>query len=340
MKAIQIIEKGKVNTVDIDKPILRSGHILLKVAYVGFCGSDLNTFRGLNPLVKFPIIPGHEIGATIAELGQGVPVHFQVGMQAAVNPYTSCGQCPACQNERSNACEHNQTLGVQRNGAMTEYLQVPWEKVIVDDQLSLQELALVEPMSVGFHAVERAEVTDNDTVLVFGCGMIGVGAIIRSVLRGARVIVVDISEQKLSFARRLGAQYCVNSQTENLHQRVTQITGGRGADVVIEAVGRAETYVAAVEEAAYTGRVVYIGYSKQEIAFDTQYFVKKELDIRGSRNAKPQDFKAVIAYLKRRDCPVEDLISGIYQAEEAQQVLEEWSANPGEVFRILIQPSQ
>lgn len=337
MKAIQIIEKGKVHTVDISKPVVKPGHILLKVAYVGFCGSDLNTFRGLNPLVDFPIIPGHEIGAIIAELAADVPVAFQVGMHATVNPYTNCGQCPACLNERANACEHNQTLGVQRDGAMAEYLLMPWEKVIVDDQLSLKELALVEPMSVGFHAVERAQVIDNDTVLVFGCGMIGVGVIIRSVLRGAKVIVVDISASKLTLARRLGAQHCINSLTENLHHRISQITGGKGADVVIEAVGRAETYVAAIEEAAYTGRVIYIGYSKQRITFDTQYFVKKELDIRGSRNAKPNDFKAVIAYLKKGNCPIDELISGIYTAEDAQEVLEKWSANPGDIFRLLIQ---
>lgn len=336
MKTIQITDPGKVRVIETAKPELKSGHILLKICFVGFCGSDLNTFRGLNPLVKMPIIPGHEIGAVIEAVGENVPSGYQPGMHATVNPYTSCGHCPACRNNRSNACEFNQTFGVQRDGAMSEYLLVPWDKVIVDNTLSTRDFALVEPLSVGFHAVDRAGITDLDTVMVIGCGMIGIGAIIRGTVRGAKVIAVDRDDDKLDLARRLGAQFTVNSATEDLHQRICEITGGCGADVVIEAVGRPETYLASVSEAAFTGRIVYIGYAKERIAFDTQYFVKKELDIRGSRNAQPADFKAVIEYLKRGNCPVDEFITGIYTPEEAQATLEEWSAQPGKVFRILI----
>lgn len=336
MKAIQITAISKVEVLDIPKPILKPGHVLLKISYVGFCGSDLNTFRGLNPLVRMPVVPGHEIAAVISEVGDGVPAHLQVGMQATVNPYTNCGLCPACTNRRVNACEFNETLGVQRDGAMSEYLMVPWEKVIADDTIPVRDLALVEPMSVGFHAVDRAEVTDVDTVLVIGCGMIGVGAIVRAVLRGANVIAVDVSDKKLELATRLGVQHTINSATENLHERMMEITGNWGADVIIEAVGRKETYIASISEAAFTARVVYIGYAKEHIPFDTQYFVKKELDIRGSRNALPKDFKAVMEYLKRGDCPVEDLITEVIAPEGAQAALEDWSANPGDVFRILV----
>lgn len=336
MKAIQITALSKVQVLDVPKPVLKPGHVLLKICYVGFCGSDLNTFRGLNPLVHLPVIPGHEIGAVISEVADDVPEHLQVGMHATVNPYTNCGLCPACTNRRVNACEFNQTLGVQRDGAMAEYLLVPWEKVIADNTISVRDLALVEPMSVGFHAVDRAEVTDVDTVLVIGCGMIGLGAIVRSALRGAKVIAVDVSDKKLELATRLGAQLTINSVTENLHERMMDITDNRGADVIIEAVGRRETYIASISEAAFTARVVYIGYAKEYIPFDTQYFVKKELDIRGSRNALPKDFKAVMEYLKRGTCPVEDLVTSIIAPEEAQEALENWDAHPGDVFRILV----
>lgn len=336
MKAIQITDQGKTRVVEIPKPELTPGHILLKTGYVGFCGSDLNTFRGLNPLVKLPIIPGHEIGARIEEVADDVPSFFKPGVNATVNPYTSCGHCPACENGRPNACEFNQTLGVQRNGAMAEYILVPWEKVMTDPAISVRDFALVEPMSVGFHAVNRAEVTDTDTVMVIGCGMIGVGAIVRAALRGAKVIAVDVDNKKLELAKRLGAQYTVNSVDENLHERVQEITRQRGADVIIEAVGRPETYIASISEVAYTGRVVYIGYAKEKIPFDTQYFVKKEVNIKGSRNATPADFKAVMEYMKQGDFPVDELITSVYPPEEAQAALEKWSANPGEVFRILI----
>lgn len=336
MKTIQIIAPGKAGVIETPKPELKPGHILLKICFAGFCGSDLNTFRGLNPLVKMPVVPGHEIGAVIEAVGTDVPADYQPGMNATVNPYTHCGYCPACRNNRPNACEFNQTFGVQRDGAMSEYLLVPWGKVIVDNVISARDFALVEPLSVGFHAVDRAGITDLDTVMVIGCGMIGIGAIIRGAVRGAKVIAIDVADDKLELARRLGAQFTVNSATEELHQRICDITGGCGADVVIEAVGRPETYLASVSEAAFTGRVVYIGYAKEKVAFDTSSFVKKELDIRGSRNAQPGDFKAVIEYLKRGDCPVDELITEVYAPEEAQAALEKWSAAPGNVFRILI----
>lgn len=336
MKTIQITAPGTTRVTETEKPGILPGQVLLKIGYVGFCGSDLNTFRGLNPLVKLPVVPGHEIGALIEETGPGVPSHLKPGMHTTVNPYTNCGKCPACQNQRPNACEFNETLGVQRNGAMSEYLLVPWEKVIADDALTTRDFALVEPMSVGFHAVNRAQVTDIDTVMVIGCGMIGVGAIIRSALRGAKVIAVDVDDKKLDLARRLGATHTVNSQTEDLHECILQITGGRGTDVCIEAVGRPATYLAAISETAFTGRVVYIGYAKEKVPFDTSNFVKKELNIMGSRNAMPSDFKAVMEYLKRGTCPVDELITAIYSPEEAQTALETWDKNPGDVFRILI----
>jgi threonine dehydrogenase-like Zn-dependent dehydrogenase len=219
---------------------------------------------------------------------------------------------------------------------MSEYLLAPWEKVIADKAVSVRDFALVEPMSVGFHAVNRAEVTDLDVVMVTGCGMIGVGAIVRAAIRGARVIAVDVDDKKLALAQRLGAHYTINSKKEDLHERVQDITNGNGADVVIEAVGRPETYLAAISEAAFTGRVVYIGYAKEKIPFDTQYFVKKELDIRGSRNAMPCDFKAVMAYMKRGTCPVDELITAVYAPEETGIALERWSAAPADIFRILI----
>ena len=337
MKAVRITAPGQVELTEVKKPVIKPGYALLKVGYVGFCGSDLNTFRGLNPLVNLPIIPGHEIGAVIEAVADDAPPTIKAGMIATVNPYTACGQCQACLNGRPNACESNQTLGVQRNGAMSEYVLVPYGKVIPDESLPARSLALVEPLSVGFHAVNRACVTDTDTVLVLGCGMIGVGAIVRAVIRGAKVIAADIDDKKLLLAKRFGTVHVVNTLKENLHDRLREITNNRGADVVIEAVGRKETYLAAIAEVAFTGRVVYIGYAKEKIVFDTQYFVKKELQIMGSRNAMPQDMKAVIEYLKRGICPVDEMITAVYAPEEAQEALERWVDNPGDVFRLFIQ---
>lgn len=337
MKAVTIIESQKVAVLEKDKPELKQGEVLVKIKYVGFCGSDLNTYLGKNPMVRLPVIPGHEIGAVVEDISVNVPESIKKGMSCTVNPYTNCGYCPSCRNGRPNACQHNETFGVQRDGAMCEYIAVPWQKVIVDKDMNPRDFALVEPMSVGFHAVARAAITDIDNVLVIGCGMIGVGAIVRAVLRGARVIAMDMDDEKLALAKRLGAVYTINSKTEDVHSRLYEITNGSGPDVVIEAVGAPVTYQTAINEVAFTGRVVCIGYAKTEIAFETKYFVQKELDIRGSRNAMPEDFRAVIEYMKRGTCPKDELITAIYRPEEAQKALAGWAENPGKVFRILIE---
>jgi threonine dehydrogenase-like Zn-dependent dehydrogenase len=336
MKALILSGLRQASVVEREKPQAQPGEVLLKIHYTGFCGSDLNTFLGKNPMVKLPVIPGHEIGAEIVETSDGVPGFLQRGMFCTVNPYTSCGTCSSCRNARPNACRYNQTLGVQRDGAMCEYIAVPWQKVITDENISARDFALVEPMSVGFHAVARGQVSDSDRVMVIGCGMIGVGAIARSSLRGAEVIAVDMDDEKLQLAQRLGAKHVINSRTEDLPLRLSEITGGAGPDVVIEAVGSPGTYRTAIDEVAFTGRVVCIGYAKTEIAFETKYFVMKELDIRGSRNALPEDFRAVMHYLKQRPGITEHFITGIYTPEQAPDALTKWSDAPGKVFRILI----
>jgi threonine dehydrogenase-like Zn-dependent dehydrogenase len=219
---------------------------------------------------------------------------------------------------------------------MSEYIALPWEKVMPATPLTPRTCALIEPMSVGFHAVNRAQVTDIDVVMVIGCGMVGMGAVVRSALRGATVIAADIDDEKLALAKEMGATYAINTKTEDVHARLQELTAGFGPDVVIEAVGSPMTYQMAVNEVAFTGRVVCIGYAKSEVSFQTKYFVQKELDIRGSRNAQPSDFRAVIHYLERGTCPVDRLISNEVKPEEALDAMQEWSANPGKVFRILV----
>ena len=336
MKAIQIEKERQMAVVDIPAQEMKSNEVLLRLEYVGFCGSDLSTYLGKNPMVRMPVIPGHEVGAVIEKVGADVPEGLKPGMTVTVNPYTNCGKCASCRNNRVNACQHNETLGVQRNGAMREFIALPWEKVIPAGELDPRTCALIEPMSVGFHAVNRAQVTDIDTVVVIGCGMVGMGAIVRSALRGATVIAADIDDEKLALAKEMGATYAVNTMTEDVHARLQEITSGFGPDVIIEAVGSPVTYNMAVNEVAFTGRVICIGYAKTEVSFQTKFFVQKELDIRGSRNAQPSDFRAVIHYLERGTCPVDRLISREVTPEEAPEAMQQWAENPGKVFRILV----
>ena len=336
MKAIKILAERQMELGSVPEQELQAGEVLLQMQYVGFCGSDLSTYLGKNPMVKMPVVPGHEVGAIIEAVGEGVPEGLKPDMVVTVNPYTNCGKCASCRNGRVNACQHNETLGVQRWGAMRERLVLPWEKVIPAGLLTPRTCALIEPMSVGFHAVSRAEVTDIDVVLVIGCGMVVMGAIVRAAQRGATVVAADIDDEKLLLARQMGASYTVNTRTEDVHARLLEMTAGFGPDVVIEAVGSAPTYQMAVNEVAFTGRVICIGYAKTEVSFQTKFFEQKELDIRGSRNAQPSDFRAVIHYLERGTCPVDQLISRVVLPEEAPAAMQQWAEQPGKVFRILV----
>lgn len=338
MKAIQVTHNQELHVVELEEPqALAPGEVMLRLQYVGFCGSDLNTFMGRNGMALNPVIPGHEVGAVIESVGSDVPDTLKPGMVVTCNPYTNCNKCASCRNGRVNACEHNETLGVQRNGAMRERIVLPWEKVIPAGNLDLKTCALIEPMSVGFHAVSRAQVSDVDVVMVIGCGMVGMGAVVRAVTRGATVIAADLDDEKLALARQMGATYTINTKTEDVHARLLELTGGFGPDVVIEAVGSPFTYQMAVNEVAFTGRVACIGYAKSEVSFQTKYFVQKELNICGSRNATPSDFRAVIRYLERGTCPTEQLITRVIKPEDALETMRWWSENPGKVFRILVE---
>jgi threonine dehydrogenase-like Zn-dependent dehydrogenase len=339
INGIIISQPGEVKLAVSVFPVPGPGEVLLKMKYVGFCGSDLNTYLGKNPMVQYPRVPGHEISAVIAEKGENVPQGFEPGLPVTMVPYTNCGQCPSCRRGREYACQFNQTLGVQRDGAMQEYLAVPWQKVLLAPKLKDLELAMVEPLTVGFHAIERARVSQSDTVMVLGCGMIGAGALIRAAARSATVIAVDIDDHKLLLAKKLGARFLINSKASDLHHMLVELTGGDGPDVVVEAAGNGVTYRAAIDEVAFTGRVVCIGYTGPEVPLATRLFVQKELDIMGSRNATPEDFMAVMSYMEQGQFPLEQVITRKVRMEEAGEALRQWADDPGKVMKILLDMS-
>lgn len=337
MKAFVINSPGVTSICDVAQPALGDGDVLLRVRAAGFCGTDLSTFRGVNPLVSYPRIPGHELGCTIEAIGSAVPGEFRVGQDVLVHPYKPCGRCTACLEQRPNCCRDNETLGVQREGGMTELIAVPWQTLYTSDTLSLREMALVEPLTIGYHAVQRGRVTPSDIVAVFGCGAIGLGVLAAAASRGATVIAVDVDDRKLALARKVGAQHTINSATAELHSELQKLTAGQGPHVVIEAVGLPQTFRAAVDEACFGGRVVYIGYAKKPVEYETRHIVQRELDIMGSRNALSDDFRAVIAYLEQGIFPVDDVVTHVVPFAKAGEALAAWSANPAEFTKIHVE---
>ncbi len=335
MKALVIANPGRTDYREIPEPVVGPGEVLLDVRYVGFCGSDLSSFRGLNPLVTYPRVPGHEVSGVVAQAGPGVAV--PPGTSALVVPYSSCGRCSACGCGRPTACRENQTLGVQRDGALTERLVVPASKLLTSSALDLRAMALVEPLAVGWHAGNRARVEAGTTVAVFGCGVVGLGAIACASARGARVVAVDVAASKLELARSAGASGTIDSSRGGLHETLSALTAGHGPEVCIEAVGLPETFRACVEEVAFTGRVVCVGYTKRPVECETKLFVQKELDIMGSRNALAADFAGLLAFYESGAFPIEALITRTVPFAEAGAALAAWDREPGLVTKILVE---
>ncbi len=207
MRAFSIVEPGRTELIELPQPKPKPEEVLLKSRIIGMCGTDLSTYRGKNPLVSYPRIPGHEIAATIVEIGADVPSQFALGMDVTVYPNTNCGTCASCRRGRTNACKFNETLGVQRDGAMKGYFTVPWRKVFVSEGLSLRDLSTVEPLAVGFHACERGRIMSRR------CGR---GDRVRNGRTGSdrisspdgepRSLPIDLDEEKLALAKQVGAQ--------------------------------------------------------------------------------------------------------------------------------------
>lgn len=338
MKAVVLDGPGVAHVKTVDgPPAAGPDEVLLKVRKVGLCGSDLNSFRGRNPLVSFPRILGHEVAATVAEENPRFP-EWKAGMDVTLSPGSNCGKCSSCLHGRPNACQFNETMGVQRDGALTDYVVAKAGRIYRGD-LSLKELCLVEPMTIGFHAVARGRVEAADAVAVFGCGGVGLGAVAGAAFRGAKVIGVDVDDAKLATAQKAGAAHTINSLGGRLHDQLAELTDGHGPDVIIEAIGIPETYRGAVEEVAYAGRVVYIGWAKEKIAYETRHFVHKELDIHGSRNAQPEDFRAVIRMLEAKRFPVEDAVTHMVTLNETPEVLAAWDHEPAQFTKIMVDVS-
>lgn len=335
MKAIRLTAPRALELIEVPPPAPAAEEVLVDVGYVGLCGSDLNAFRGAFPLMRYPRIIGHEVSGVVAAKGQRVPDAVQLGDRVVLSPYSECGVCPACRAGRPNCCAFNETMGLQRDGALCDQFAIHCSKVFTSRTLTLPELALVEPLSVGYHAANRGRVSEIDTVLVLGCGGIGIGVIAAAARKGATVIAVDVDNGKLAAAARFGADITLNSATQDILATVAELTHGEGVSVAIEAIGLPETFRLAVDAVAFAGRVVYVGYAKKDVTFNTTLFVRKELDIMGARNAL-RVFPAVIKMLEQREQPFAELITRLYPFAETAGALADWDADPARFTKVMI----
>lgn len=334
IKAVQISEVGKIGIIKKDIPTPKKGEALLKVKYCGICGADVATLTGNQPFSSYPRIPGHEFSAEIVEIEEN-SLGLKQGMIVTANPYFNCGHCYSCERGKVNCCESNETMGVQRDGSFQQYITMPIERIHDGKGLSAKTLALIEPFSISYHAVNRGDVQKGDKVLVIGAGAIGIFAMMAAKLRGAEVYITDIFEGRLEKALKMGADGVINSKKENLQERVRELTDSKGMDVCIEAVGRPETVLGCIDAAAFGSKVILIGNGKVETTFNHSILLKKELNVYGSRNSL-NDFVPLIDLVSAGKVKIDDMITNEFELDNAKDAFDSLLNNDGSSLKVII----
>lgn len=337
MKTIIINNPGEVDIIEQAMPVRKQGEALLKILYGGICGSDLGTYRGTFAYASYPRIPGHEFSAEIIEIGDN-DRNLKPGMIVTCNPYFNCGHCYSCQRGLVNCCTSNETMGAQRDGAFSEYITMPIERIYDGKGLSAKTLALIEPFCISYHGISRANIQPNDKVLVIGAGTIGVLAAVAAKAKGAKVYISDVAENKMNYAiETFGLDGGIlNDSPENFIKRVEEITNGNYFDVTIEAVGLPSTFQACIDATAFGARMVQIGVGKRTHEFDFTLLQKKELNVYGSRNALKKDFLELIDLVKSEKVDLEKIVTNTYNLDEADKAFQDFSKNAASMLKVVI----
>ena len=337
MKTLIIESPKSLILKEVETPSPSEGETLLKMVAGGICGSDLGIYRGTMAYGAYPRIPGHEFAAEIVKIN-GEPLNFTEGQIVTANPYFNCEHCYSCQRGFVNCCTDNQTMGVQRDGAFSQYFIMPTKRLIDGKGLPAEILTLIEPFCISFHGIKRAEVKAGEKVLIIGAGTIGILALFAAKARGAQVYVCDVAREKLNKAQEFGADGVIlNDRPENFQKRVKEITSDNGFDVTVEAVGLPSTFQNAVDAAACRARIVLVGISQRPLEFSFNVIQKKELSIMGSRNAFTEDFEELIELVKTQDIGLERIITNRYHFIDAPKAFQEFDEKQGSMLKVLIQ---
>ncbi len=322
MKVLTCIAPGKLAFCDYPIPSPQEGFTLLAMKRVGICGTDFHAYEGTQPYFAYPRILGHELGA---EIVQTSCPGFTAGEAVTVIPYLHCGECIACINGKTNCCESLNVMGVHSDGGMREFISVPDRLLVKSQGLSFDELALVEPLAIAAHGIARAEIKVGEFVLVSGAGPIGTGLMEFARIKSARVIALEVNEQRLAFCRNvLKVPYTLNPLKEDIMDRLREITGNAMPTVIIDATGNHNAINNAFNYLAHGGRYVLVGLQKQNLAFSHPEFHKRESTLMSSRNATRKDFDGVISSMKTGDIHFQSFITHKTAFSKLPEVLESW----------------
>jgi len=293
-----ILEKpGVFVGSDAAEPVAAPGEAIVRVRRIGVCGTDLHAFAGRQPFFDYPRILGHELGVEVVDPGDD-PHGLKTGDRCAVEPYLTCGHCIACRRGKTNCCTQLKCLGVHTDGGMRPLISIPARKLHRSTKLDFDQLALVETLGIGAHAVERAEITRDDFVLIIGAGPIGLSVIQFALVSGATVAVMDVNEQRLRFCRNhLQVQHTLIAAADSA-DKLRAIGNGDLPTIVIDATGSAKSMAGPFELAANGGRIVFVGLIQGEVTFSDPNFHRRELTVCASRNATSKTFREIIGLIE------------------------------------------
>lgn len=316
---------------------LAENEALLKIHRIGICGTDYHAYRGRQPFFSYPRVLGHELGAEVIGLGSAaVASGITIGDKVSVEPYLNCGVCQPCQNGKTNCCESLKVLGVHIDGGMAEYLKVPVNKLHKSDILQYEQLALVETLGIGSHAVQRANVTENDIVLVIGAGPIGLSVIQFAKINGAKIAVMDFSKQRLDFANEaIGIDESIIATEDFSADDLRQILKGNMPTVVFDATGNAQSMMKAFSYVAFGGKLVYVGLFQGEVTFFDPDFHRREITLLASRNALPADFKHIISKMESGEINTKAWLTHEAAFEDLPTAFETWLDPKSQVIKAM-----
>jgi 6-hydroxycyclohex-1-ene-1-carbonyl-CoA dehydrogenase len=322
MKAAVFTEKHKPLSIkEVPRPRCNANEVVLKVSACGLCRTDLHYIEGVPTFKKPPIILGHEISGVVEEVGTDVQ-NFKKGDRVLVPPVFSCGTCAYCRSGRGTLCMQQVMVGNHRDGGFSEYISVPADNIfLLPEEVPLQEGCIIsDAISTPYHAVvNRAEVRSGDTVAVFGCGGVGLPTVQMAALAGANVIAVDLIDEKLALARKLGAAETVNARTaDNVPKEIRKLTHG-GADIAIEVIGSPETIQAAYESVKWGGRVVVVGYTHKDVSLNAGRLMFREIELRGSLGCGLQEYPKIIEMVRRGLINVKELVTHKFPLEDINE---------------------
>jgi len=335
MKALVCKQPGQFEYISMSKPLLQNEHAILQIKRIGICGTDLHAFEGTQPFFNYPRILGHELAAEIVEIESN---DFEVGDKVTFSPYFYCGKCVACRNSLTNCCADIKVFGVHIDGGMCEYISVPLHYLIRANEMSFDELALVEPLAIGAHGIRRAAVKPNESVLVIGAGPIGLGVMEFARIAGGHVIAMDVNDQRLAFCEeKLNIANTINPVKEDVVEQLKLITNNDMPTVVIDATGNLKAINNAFQYMAHGARYVLVGLQRNEIVISHPEFHKREATLMSSRNATPEDFNHVLNSMKNKLLDPATYITHRVQFDEVKDNFESWLNPANGVIKAMVE---